>query len=177
VDRTLDTVFFPQRHEDEKAIRTFAHEAAYITDLGTLIARAKETLEAHAGAAFVDVALDTGIGLYGNVSENDPAIVALRAWHQVLDLHTVRTGLQGEFAYPMIARGRLVGALIVGPKRSGESYAPDESDAIAQLAHGVGGALDILTLKAGVSLETLSEQLRDLRDTIVGELRAMRAPL
>ncbi len=177
VDRTLDAVFFRKRHEDEKAIRTFAHEASYITDLGTLIARAKQTLEAHADAAFANLALDDGLGLYGDVSENDPAIVALQAWRQVLDLHTVQTRLQGEFAYPMIARGRLVGALIVGPKRTGESYAPDESDAIAQLAHGVGGALDILTLNAGVSLETLSEQLRDFRDTMVAELRAMRAPL
>jgi hypothetical protein len=177
VDRTLDAVFFRKRHEDEKAIRAFAHEASYITDLGTLVARAKETLEVHAGAAFVNIALDNGVGVYGNVSENDPAILALRAWRQVLDLHTVRTVLQGEFAYPMIARGRLVGALILGPKCSGESYAPDESDAIAQLAHGVGGALDILTLKAGVSLETVSEQLRDLRDTIVTELRAVRVLL
>ncbi len=41
----------------------------------------------------------------------------------------------------MIARGRLVGALVLGPKRSGESYAPDESHAMMHLAHSVGGAL------------------------------------
>lgn len=175
VDRALDTIFFRKRHEDERAIRGFAREAAYITDLRTLVARAKETLEVRAGATFAELALDDGTGHFGSVSENDPAIVALRTWHKIVDLHTMQTALHGEFAYPVIARGRLLGALVLGPKRTGESYAPDESDAIAQLAHGVGGALDILTLKAGVSLETLSEQLRDLRDTIVGELRAMRA--
>ena len=175
VDRALDSIFFRKRHEDEKAIRTFAHEAAYITDPGTLVARAKEALEVHAGAAFVNFALDDGAGCYSSLSENDPAIVALKTWRKTLDLHTLRTDLRGEFAYPMIARGRMIGVLVVGPKRSGESYAPDESDAIAQLAHAVGGGLDILTMKAGISLETLSEQLRDLRDTIVAELRATRA--
>jgi hypothetical protein len=40
----------------------------------------------------------------------------------------------------------LVGALVLGPKRSGESYAPDESNAIMQLAREVGAALHILTL-------------------------------
>lgn len=177
VDRALDRIFFRKRHEDEKAIRTLAHEAAYITDVGTLVTRAKQTLETRAGAAFVDLALDDGAGRYGDVSENDGAIVALKAWHNVVDLHTVQTGLRGEFAYPMSARGRLVGALVLGPKRSGESYAPDESDAIAQLAHSLGNALDVLSLKAGISLETLSEQLRDLRDAIVAELRATRSPL
>lgn len=177
VDRALDTIFFRKRHEDEDAIRTFAHEVAYISDLGTLVSRTEETLEAHSGATFVALAIDDGAGHYGSVGENDPAIVAMRAWHKTVDLHALRTDLQGEFAYPMIARGRLVGALIVGPKRSGESYAPDEADAIARLAHGVGGALDILTLKAGVSLESLSEQLRDLRETLVAEIRASHAPL
>ncbi len=177
VDRVLDTVFFRKRHEDEKAIRDFAHETAYITDARTLVARTKQTLELHTGAAFVNLALDDGAGRYGGVSENDPAIVALRAGNKIIDLHATRSDLHGEFAYPMIARGHLVGVLVMGSKRSGESYAPDESDAIAQLAHAVGGALDVLMLKAGVSLETLSEQLRELREALMGELRAMRAPL
>jgi hypothetical protein len=47
----------------------------------------------------------------------------------------------------MSARGRLVGVLAIGPKRLGESYAPDEREAIAQLAHGVGIALDVLTVR------------------------------
>jgi hypothetical protein len=177
VDRALDTMFFRKRHEDEKAIRAFAHEAAYITDVATLVARAKETLETHADATLVQLALNDGAGSYGNVSENDPAILALRAWRKTVDLHALHTDLRGEFAYPMMARGRLVGALVLGAKGSGESYAPDESDAIAQLAHAVGGAMDILTLKSGVSLETLSEQLRDVRDEIVAELRTARTPL
>lgn len=151
VDRIVDTVFFRKRHEDEKAIRTFARTCAYITDAPTLLQRAAATLERHADASAVTFELADGAGWYGEVSENDPAIVLLRADGEIVDLHTVQTALQGEFAYPMIARGRLIGALVLGRKRSGESYAPDESDAVLQLAHSTGTALDVLREHAGGS--------------------------
>ncbi len=144
VDGLVDTVFFRKRHEDEKAIRIFARTCTYITDTATLLQRAASTLEQHADASFVNFALDDGAGHYGDVSENDCAIVALRAEGKIVDLHTTESALSGEFAYPMIARGRLVAALVLGRKRSGESYAPDEADAIAQLAHNAGTALDML---------------------------------
>ena len=166
VDRILDTVFFRKRHEDERAIRTLAHEVAYITDAGTILQRTVATLERHADASFVTLALDDGHGHYGDVDENDPAIVALRAWRKTLDLHTVETNLTGDFAYPMIARGRLVGALVLGPKRSGDSYAPDESDAIAQLAQGVGSALDALALHGDGLRDSLLDAIANLSDKI-----------
>jgi len=146
VERVLDKVFFRKRHEDETAIRNFADEATDATDAVTLVRRTKETLETHTDAAFVTVVLDDGTGRYGEVSENDPAIVALHDRHTALDLATLSTQLEGDVAYPMIARGKLVGALVLGPRRSGESYAPDESHAIMQLAREVGAALHNLTL-------------------------------
>jgi len=168
VDSVLDRVFFQKRHEDESAIRRFAHEAPHITDAEVLLERAREVLVRHADASFVTFALDDGAGQYGDVSENDPALVTLRSSRSVLDLTASRTDLRGEFAYPMIARGRLVGALAIGPKRSGESYAPDESQAIATLAQGVATALDVLSL---------SERRREdvLLDAIVDVGRAIAA--
>lgn len=93
--------------------------------------------------------INEGCGFYGTVNENDPALVSLRAEHARVDLHALETSTTGESAHPMVARGRLVGALVLGPKRSQESYAPDESAAIAQLAHSVAGAIDVLALKGG----------------------------
>ncbi len=89
----------------------------------------------------------------------------------------------------MLARGRLVGALVLGPKSSGEPYAPDESAAIAQLAHGVGVALDLLgarpaqadeEIRASLrSLEALSrttnDALRGLPDAVAEKMRQTRA--
>lgn len=86
-----------------------------------LIARTIGVLERHADASFARLALSDRNGTYAGVSENDPAIVSLRTWHRKLDLHGVDTQLTGEFAYPIVSRGRLVGVLLVGPKRSQES--------------------------------------------------------
>lgn len=173
VDRVLDAIFFRKRHEDERAIRTFAHEAAYITDPTLLLARTKALLEEHAYASQVAILLNDGHGCYGRTSENDPAIVSLKAWHKSVDLHTLDTELQGEFAYPMVARGHLVGAIVLGPKRSGDPYAPDESDAIFHLAHGVGGALDVLSANGRVSQDALLVAIQ----TISGDLRTLAAKI
>jgi hypothetical protein len=147
VERVLDRLFFRKRHEAETAIRSFTESASDATDAPTLVQRTKEILETHADAVFVRLAMDDGAGHYGGVNESDPAIVALRDRHKAVDLKTLPTELQGEFAFPMIARGKLVGALVLGPKRSGESYAPDECAAIVLLAHEVGHALRFLTLE------------------------------
>jgi len=159
VDRVLDTLFFRKRHEDEQAIRAFAHEAAYVNDPAVLVNRTITVLERHADASFVRILDGTG---------DDPAIVALRAWHKLVDLTAVDgTAIAGEWAYPMVARGRLVGALVIGPKRSSESYAPDESTAIMELAHATASALDTLTrgddsrlVRIESLLETLAKELR-----------------
>jgi hypothetical protein len=161
VEHVLDRVFFRKRHEDEEAIRRFGREAAFVTDPFVLAERTVDVLEQHADASFARLALSNGNGKYAGVSENDPAVVALRTWHRRLDLHGVQTQFEGEFAYPMVSRGRLVGALLVGPKRSQESYAPDESAAIEDLAHHVGGAFDVLGHSVGDG------------DPVLAELKAM----
>jgi hypothetical protein len=147
VERVLDRAFFRKRHDDEMAILNFAERAADSTDAATLVRETKETLETHADAEFVTLAMDDGKGRFGDVSGSDSAIIALHNRHNALDLKALSTQLRGEFAYPMIARGQLVGALVLGPKRSGENYAPDESHAIMKLAHEVGHALRFLSLE------------------------------
>jgi hypothetical protein len=144
VDRFIDNIFFRKRHQDEKALRRFAHEAAFTTDPMVILERTKRELLEHAESEYADVLLYDGAGRYGDIDENDLALVALRASGERVDLHGLETALHGDYAYPMLARGRFVGALVVGPKHSHEPYAPDESAAIAEVAHGVGIALDLL---------------------------------
>lgn len=165
VEHVLDRVFFRKRHEDEQAIRAFAREAAYMTDPQALVARTASVLEKHGDASFVRVALEHA-GAYGGVNENDPAIVALRTWHRSLDLHDMDTQLVGEYAYPMIAGGSLIGALVLGPKHSHEAYAPDESRAIEELAHGVAGALHVLSQKQSAADNRVVAELEEMRASI-----------
>ena len=160
VERFVDRVFFRKRHEDESALRRFAHEASYISDRSTLLDRAVQMVKDHTSADDAAILVRDGTAAYdfatdgqrAEVSENDPGIVALRAWNKPIDLHLFPgSQLRGEFAFPMISRGDLVGALICGPKRDGEAYAPDESEALLALAHGVGTALDTLSSQAMAS--------------------------
>ena len=190
VDRSVDHVLFRKRHEDESALRRFAHECGYLTDAATLVERALSTVRRHTAASSADLFVRNGAAVYVSASpkrvevdENDPAVVALRAWNKPVDLHEIDgSALTGEFAFPMMSRGRLVGALVCGAKRDGEAYAPDESAALVALARSVGGTLDVLESKGGLerdsalvelrsSIEALSEATRLLPDAIAERLR------
>jgi hypothetical protein len=159
VDRFVDRVFFRKRHEDEAALRQFAHEASYITDRNVLLDRAVQKVREHTTAQDASILTFGGDGTYvsatGNgertiVSENDPAIVAMHAWNRPVDLHRIGDSrLHGELAFPMILRGELLGTLVCKPKRDGEAYAPDESDALQAMAQGVGAMLATLSSRNG----------------------------
>jgi len=133
-------------------------------------------LEDRADAAWVRVELLDGRGYYGDADENDAAIVSLRAWHRRVDLHATESTLHGEFAYPMVARGRLTGVLVLGPKRSAEPYAPDESDAIAHLAHGAGLALDTLSLRSARRNDVF-EAIRESNDRVITAIQELKASI
>lgn len=168
VDAGVDRMMFRKRYEDETALRQFAHEASFISDRDALLDRSLQTVLAHTTAESADIYARNGSrgyrpasgGTRAPVDENDPAIVALSAWHKPIDLHDVsESRLCGELAFPITSRGRLIGVLVCGPKRDGESYAPDESDALMTLAHGVGGALDVLDARAEPSEQATLEEL------------------
>lgn len=170
VDRFVDNILFRKRHEDETALRRFAHEASYINDRAALLQRALQTVRDHTTAETSDVLLRNGSAEYlwlsqpkrTEIGENDPAIVALRAWSKPVDLNGVSgSQVQGELAFPMASRGRLLGALVCGPKRDGEAYAPDETEALAALAHGVGGSLDVLEARDGLSTQAIMMELAE----------------
>ncbi|MBV9233226.1 MAG: GAF domain-containing protein [Candidatus Eremiobacteraeota bacterium] len=176
VDHLLDNIFFKKRHEDERAIRDFAHEVAYISDEPVILERTKRLLERSADASWVRIELLDARGYYGDADENDPAIVSLRAWHRPVDLHATQSALRGEFAYPMVARGRLAGVLVIGPKRSAEPYAPDESDAIAHLAHGAGLALDALSLRSAEGKDVF-EAICESNDRVIAAIAQLKASI
>ncbi|MGA8576846.1 MAG: hypothetical protein WB609_14320 [Candidatus Cybelea sp.] len=180
VDHFVDNSFFRKRHEDERALRRFAHESSFISDRELLLERALENVKAHTAASDAAIFLHGGAAGYVQamkgrstaVSENDPAIVQLRAWGKTVLLHDVeRSAINGELAFPMISRGTLVGALVCGPKRDGEAYAPDETDALFTLAHGVATALDTLSHDSAVRVESrIEEQILEKLDEIARKL-------
>ncbi len=186
VDRLVDVVFFRKRHRNRQALLRFAHEAAFVTDRATLLEHAVDEVARGTDAESVAILMRDAAGTYTcvarvgppipDVGENDPAVLTMRASGQPVDLHRRDGVLRGEYAFPMIARGALIGALVCGPKRDAESYAPDERDALRTVAHGVGMALDTLgrerdRLEAAIlalpdQFAALRAELRELREAI-----------
>lgn len=154
VDTVVDAVLFHKRHEDERALIDFSKEAAYVTDFDALLDATLQKVRCHTdarGAALLvqcDGAYESvrsfGDNLGPAVNDNDGAVLALKTWHRPIDPHHYATSLYGALALPMLARGRLLGILVLGERVGGEAYAPDEVEALAQFAHGVGSALDSL---------------------------------
>lgn len=171
-DRFVDRVLFQRRHEAEAALRRFGHEAGFITDRATLLERALFTVRTSTGAEASILVLDNG---RSSVDENDPALVALRAWHKPVDLERLpASALHGQFAFPMVARGELVGVLICGSKQDSEVYAPDESEALQSLADGVGSALSLLVHPNGNGNGMLDGAIAELRAAI-RDLRELKS--
>jgi GAF domain-containing protein len=176
VDRFVDRVLFRRRHEDEAALRRFAHESSYITDRSILLERAVREVKEHTNAAEATILVQDGAAAYSSAksdgartiaSENDPGILALRAWQRPVDLGSLEDSvLRGEFALPMVSRGALVGVLVCGAKRNGEVYAPDELEALLAVARGVGTSLDVLSAQRDQPNELVLRELAELREDL-----------
>ncbi len=167
VDRIVDQLFFRKRHEAEAAMRAFSLDAAYFTDGTVLLERTTETVERHVQALGAGIWLrDAASGAYrsvagdliaGAVDPDDPALVAMRARHVVVDLHGSGSALPGTIAFPMTAGGELVGALLCGSKPDEEGYAPDERASLEAVAESVAHAWAALRTRA---LQREVERLR-----------------
>lgn len=185
VDAVVDGVLFRKRHADERALLEFSKETAYVTQPGALLDQTIEKVKRHTdargaavlldGSGFYEVARSFGDGIPPAIGENDGAILALKTWHKPLDPHHYTTSLRGALAFPMVARARLLGVLLVGERAGGEAYAPDEVEALSQLAHGVGSALDALALRHDDRIVALVDAVRALPDAIVERLNAATA--
>ena len=160
VDRVVDTVFFRKRHENEHALRRFAREATLLTDRSVLFARTIDEILTRSEISSADVALTNAL------DPNDAAVLAFRTWHEPVELAKYKTSIVGEYAFPMLAHGKFLDAIVRGPKTNEEAYAPDEVDSLKNVAHGVGLALWSLD-EAGDRGDVLVE--------ILAELRALRA--
>jgi hypothetical protein len=153
IDRVVDRLLFRERHENEAALRGFARRVALLDDAKSIGEQAVQTVCAHtdaSGAALYRRDADESYALIerkgdsqlpARVGRNDPVVLALRA-----DRAPVENLRESPFAdalvLPVIGARGLGEFLVCGSKRSGEAYAPDERNALLQLAHGVAVALD-----------------------------------
>jgi GAF domain-containing protein len=165
IDDTVDRFIFRRQYREDVALRRFVNESAFVTQPDTLLDLAVAQLHLHVGAPWV-VFYEYSPGGYVRVRQHgaqdlpqtvaidDLALVKLRAHDSEVDLHEAPSGLGRDgYAFPLRARGHLLGVLVVGP-RPGEHYAAEERELFAHVAHAVGASL--FALRARETEEQLS---------------------
>lgn len=167
LERGVERVLFDKWHVNERTLRSYVRQAAHITTVGALLeslATALDRFTGHAGCAIYlrrdcgeyALAVDTLDGAAATVDGNDHGVVALRSEMMPLFVEKMHSALGGELVLPMCHRGILDGFALVGSKRRGESYRPDEVEALGFAAHQIG--LDLHALR----LDALRRELREL---------------
>ncbi len=196
VDRFVDRVLFAKRHADESALRRFGREAEAYTSADALLNHTLEAVSNHTEARGVAIYLahdgsaqavrTSGPEFPAVVALDDPLLVKLRRWNEPVDTRDAKTAFPDGMLFPMTARGKLVGALACESKRDSSAFAPDERESLLEVAHGVGAALDVLSVKGDGSngavlkaigalsgtTQSLSVAITALPDTIAERIRA-----
>ena len=172
VEHLVDRVFFRARYAAQAALHAFALDAPYVTNVSVLLERCIQSVHQYARATRAGVWVAGPPGEYtmaagdfpagGRVDFNDPAAVAMRARHVIVDLQRSGSSIPGVLAFPMVSGGELLGILACDAKVDQESYAPDERASLEEVARAVAHALGAL-------------RIRDL-EREVAALRAAPAP-
>jgi hypothetical protein len=153
IDRTVDRLLFRERHENESALRAFARRVILLDDARAIGKQSNDTICAHTDATYVAAYRRNPDGDFSllahrgdgapplSIDRNDPIVLALRAEGAVVE-HLRASAFADALFFPVVGARGLSEFLVCGPKRNGETFAPDERDALLQLARGVAVALD-----------------------------------
>jgi len=155
MDRLVERVLFRRKYLADKALRTFARRCGHMQDIPRLLEAAVREIQKHTGSPRVVLyaAADTGytrmsqsidVSYPEKLQADDPAMVAIRAEHQAVDLEDLESGLGTDgCVFPMMVLGVLRGVLVCA-NRPGERYASDEKKLLTHVARDVGAAWRIL---------------------------------
>ncbi|WP_297904096.1 GAF domain-containing protein [Metallibacterium sp.] len=168
IEAIVERFFFRRQYRAEVALRRFAEECAFVTQPGNLFDLTVEQIARHAGAprvalyertpeAYVRIRQQGEPALPEQVTMDDLAFVGLRARNAEFDLDDTQSQLGRDgYAFPLMLRGTLLGALVVG-QRPGEHYAADERELLFHVAHEVGAALFALRAQESETRALASE--------------------
>lgn len=167
VRHKVDQTFFHHWYESEEKLRRFMERAMHITDVGTLREKYAHAIQAFSGVDSVaiyacdndedyTVRFSTQALVPARLEHNHDVIIDLKHTHKAVELDGHRPLLPNEFAFPMLARGRLSGVLLLGAKRNGQQLRPDEILLLTKCVFGLGLALE------GLRVEELERTMRDM---------------
>ena len=162
VDAVVERVLFAPKHRAEEALRELIRDCGHVEHLPALFARACTESRRILSADRVTIyeTRDEGYApaysspeglLVPPADVDDGAFVRLRWRRESLDLHEMGSAVGSEgLLFPMLVRGRLLGAIYFGPKAKRAAYDPDERKLLLDLSHEVGASSLVLSLSEAV---------------------------
>ena len=149
VEHWVERMIFRAWHENEARLRDYVRQAAHITTADALLASLRAAVDRFTGQAGCAIYLrqaDGDYALAGATLEQAPAVLeggdgvvrALAAQMAPVWFEHLHSALRADLALPMSQRGTLHGFVVVGAKRRGASYRPDECEVLAFAAQQVG---------------------------------------
>ncbi|HKT32060.1 MAG TPA: GAF domain-containing protein, partial [Gammaproteobacteria bacterium] len=155
VDTYINRFLFRRQHHAEKALNDFARTCGFIEQPEHLLDLTVRQVFDHSRARSVALyereaqgyvrVRQQGDGEFPErVEADDLAFVRLRAGDSEADLHEVASTLGPDgYLFSMAVRGKLIGALVCGP-RPAEQYTADERTLLVHVAQQAGAALHAL---------------------------------
>ncbi|HKV97519.1 MAG TPA: GAF domain-containing protein [Gammaproteobacteria bacterium] len=152
LDTYINRLVFRRQYRAEQALNDFARTCSFIEQPEHLLDLTAQQVFDHSHAESVALYERqaqgyTRVRQHGTaefpqqVEADDLAFVRLRAGDHEADLHEMRSALgKGGYVFSMAVRGKLIGALVCGP-RPAEQYTADERALLFHVAQQAGAAL------------------------------------
>ncbi|MDB5753640.1 MAG: hypothetical protein JWR56_68 [Massilia sp.] len=167
IERWVERFLFRQWHENERKLRQYVNQAVHITTADALSAAFRVALDRFTGqsgcAIYVKQAEQHFTRVAGTlehtptlVDANDSIALILRTENRPVPLEPQLSTIPGDLVVPMSHRGELNGFVVIGSKRSGAGYRPDELEALAFAAHETGVGLHSLRV------DMLEQEMQEL---------------
>jgi lipid-A-disaccharide synthase-like uncharacterized protein len=153
IDEVVERLLFARKHATEEGLQALIRDCAYVEDAEKLLQNvcdetrrliAAEHIVAYErfGDVLIPVAAAPSHETLLPIGIDDPVIVRMRACLGPVDLGALRSSLgNAGTAFPMLSRGRMLGALVCGEKPGQRTYDPDERALLAEVAHEAGTSL------------------------------------
>ncbi len=134
VQRSIDIVFFKSRYDYQKTLKMLSSAIREMTGLDEIISAVidsiKGTVEEGKASLYI---LDKKNGSYVLRGGRGPA---------VLDAAGLKEFTADSTRIPMIVKNNAVGAMVLGEKLSGDSYADEEIDLLSTIGNQMAGSIE-----------------------------------
>ena len=161
INRVVERAFFAKKFAEEEGLRALIRDCAHVENPDRLARNVSEQTRRLLSARHVAVYERSGNWLKPlaaspemeamiPVDIDDPVVVRMRSALTEVDLGSLPSTMGNDgVVFPMLARGRIVGALACGNKPGHEAYDSDERKLLFDLAHEAGTSL--LLLRSGIA--------------------------